>query len=105
MATVSRSDFSAGPQAPTSALRRIPIVAFGMSLAIFLMVTYTLCVLLAFIIPDRGLHNVWLQFLPGFKWESWTGYVIGLAETFVYGWYVAIVFAPLYNYFAGRVER
>jgi hypothetical protein len=86
---------------PRIALTRVPVAPLGMALAAFLMISYTLCVLLVFIAPGQGLHQAWLQFLPGFEW-TWTGYFIGLAENFVYGWYVALVFAPLYNWFAEK---
>ena len=29
-------------------------------------------------------------------------YLIGLIEAYLYGWYAAVVFVPLYNFFARR---
>lgn len=29
-------------------------------------------------------------------------FFLGLAESLAWGWYVALVFAPLYNFFAAR---
>ena len=84
----------------SKAIRHIPIVAFGWSLAFFAMLTYSLCVALMFVVPDQGLHRVWLQFLPFFQGLNWTSYLIGLAEVFVYSWYVAGVFGLIYNFFA-----
>jgi hypothetical protein len=81
---------------------RIPIVALGWSLALFAVLTYTLCVALMFVIPDRELHKAWLQFLPYFDGLNFSSYLIGLAEVFVYSWYIAFVFAPIYNFFAAR---
>jgi hypothetical protein len=46
---------------------------------------------------------VWLQFLPGFEWIAWRSVLPGTAETFGYGWYVALVFARLYTYFQRAV--
>jgi hypothetical protein len=39
---------------------------------------------------------------PGFTWLNWPSFFLGLVETFAYGWYVALVFGPLYNFFAAR---
>jgi hypothetical protein len=87
-------------RAPTTT--GIPVVAFGLSLSIFFALSFTLCVLLGLISPDWGLHQPWLQFFPGFTWLTWRSFFLGLIESFAYGWYVALVFGPLYNLFAAR---
>ena len=42
--------------------------------------------------------------IPGFKLLSWQSYFLGLIESFAWGWYIAAVFAPLFNFF-GRVPH
>lgn len=37
------------------------------------------------------------QVLPAFKWLTWWGFLLGLAESFLYGAYAGLVFCPLYN--------
>jgi hypothetical protein len=81
---------------------RLSIVAVGMSLGLFLVISFVLCVLLGLVVPDFGLHQPWLQFLPGFRWLTWPSFFLGLIESFAYGWYVALIFAPLFNIFAAR---
>ena len=81
---------------------RILVVALGLSLSLFLALSFTLCVLLGLVFPDWGLHQPWLQFLPGFTWVTWPSFFLGLIESFAYGWYVALIFGPLFNYFASR---
>ena len=81
---------------------RISIVALGWSLSLFLALSLVLCVLLGVVVPDFGLHQPWLQFLPGFTWLTWPSFFLGLIESFAYGWYVALIFEPLFNFFAGR---
>lgn len=83
---------------------RIPVVALGLSLSLFLALTFVLCVLLGLVLPDWSLHQPWLQFLPGFTWLTWPSFLLGLIESFAYGWYVAVIFAPLYNLFAARSQ-
>jgi hypothetical protein len=50
-------------------------------------------------------HEALSLFLPGFKLSSWQSYVLGLIESFAWGWYIAEVFAPLYNFFGRRVAH
>jgi hypothetical protein len=77
-------------------------VALGLSLSLFMALSCTLCVLLGLVIPDWGLHQPWLQFFPGFTWLTWPNFALGLIESLAYGWYVALIFGPLYNVFAVR---
>lgn len=85
----------AGPHVP-----RIPVLAFGMSLGIFLVVTYALCVAFDLIWPDQAMYQTWLRLLPGFTWLTWQSFLLGLVESFAYGWFVALIFGPLFNLFA-----
>lgn len=45
--------------------------------------------------------GMWEAVLPGVTWLTPASFVLGLAEVFLYGWYVALVFVPLFNYFEG----
>ena len=81
----------------------IPVVALGMSLGAFFVITYILCVLLYLVFPQAVVSHAMLTlFLPGFKLLSWGSFILGLIESFAYAWYVALIFGPLYNYFANR---
>ena len=90
----------------TSALdtrvQRLRLVPVGMSIGLLFSISYVLCVALGLIWWDAGLHQPWLQFLPGFTWLSPGTFLLGLVESFVYGWYVALVFVPLFNFFNAR---
>ncbi len=92
----------AGARPPAMASPRIPVYAFGMSLGLFLAITYVLCVVFDLVFPSQAMHPVWSPLLPGFTWLSWPSFFLGLVETFAYGWYVALIFGPLYNFFAAR---
>lgn len=81
---------------------RIPVFGFGLSLSLFSALTFTLCVGFDLAFPQYAMHEAWHGLLPGFVWISWGAFILGLVETFVYGWYVALVFGPLYNLFAGK---
>lgn len=84
---------------------RIPVVVLGMSLGLFLVLTFVLCVLYDLWFPGEAMNQTWLRLLPGFTWLSWPSFFLGLAESFAYGWYVALVFGPLFNFFAARSEQ
>ena len=101
----SESDFVGPPASPAHGLRtpsRIPLIPFGAGLSAFLAISYALCILLGLINNNWGLHQPWLQFLPGFTWLTWPSFFLGLVEVIGYGWYTALVFGPLYNFFVVR---
>ncbi|HEY7609997.1 MAG TPA: DUF5676 family membrane protein [Alphaproteobacteria bacterium] len=97
MAALATSSPASARQHTNSPLRFDPL---GMSLGLSLAIFFTLCVALGALWPDFGLHKPWLQFYPGFEWLTWRGFFIGLAEAFAYGWFAALVFTPLYNFFS-----
>jgi cytochrome c biogenesis protein CcdA len=83
----------------------IPLVALGHTASLFLAITYTLCVLFDLAFPQHAMFETWRKLLPGFEWISWKSYFLGLAESYGYGWYFALVWAPLYNFFSGRARK
>lgn len=83
----------------------IPLVALGHTASLFLAITFTVCVAFDLAFPDHAMYEAWRKFLPGFEWISWKSYFLGLAESYGYGWYFALVWAPLYNFFTSRVRR
>jgi hypothetical protein len=92
----------AGVPLPVRSVPRIPVMALGMSLGLFLAITFVLCVLFDLWFPEQAMNSLWVRLLPGFTWLTWPSFFLGLGESFAYGWYVALVFAPLYNFFAAR---
>jgi len=90
---------------PAVVRSRIPVVALGMSLGLFLAITFVLCVVWGLILPGAAIHPSWQALLPGFIWLSWQSFLLSLAESFAYGWYVALIFAPLFNFFSERQRR
>ena len=82
----------------SNALRPIRL---GLSLGTFLLIGIAACLALSLVVPDRGLHQVWLQFLPDFSWTP-QGILLGLVEAFAYGLVSGLVYAPIYNWFDVR---
>ncbi len=91
-----------GTPLPVRSVPRIPVVALGIRLGSFFALTFVLCVLFDLWFPELAMNPTWSPLLPGFTWLTWPSFFLGLVETFAYGWYIALVFGPLYNFFAMR---
>ncbi len=91
-----------GTPLPAARVSRVPVLALGMALGTFLALTFVFCVLFDLWFPAQAMNPIWAPLLPGFTWISWGSFFLGLAETFAYGWYVALIFGSLYNFFAAR---
>ena len=83
---------------------RITIVPLGLTLGCFLVITYIGCVLYGLLGFQQGMHQLLFQIIPGFTWINWPSFFIGLFWNFVWGWYIALVFAPLFNFFTARMQ-
>ena len=83
---------------------RLAIVPVGLSLGSFLVITYVLCVLFGLLISERGIHQLLAQLVPGFTWITWPSFFLGLIWSFIFGWYIAVVFVPLFNFFSARTQ-
>jgi len=71
----------------------------GLATGSFLAVSYLLCVAYDLAFGQR-MYEAWVRLLPGFTWLNWSSFFLGLVESFLYGIYTGLVFAPLYNAFS-----
>lgn len=99
---ISQNSIGPGTRLPAAESPRIPVPAFGMSLSLFLAITFVLCVGFDLLFPEMAMYEIWSKLLPGFTWLSWPSFLLGLIESFAYGWYVALILGPLFNFFARR---
>jgi hypothetical protein len=77
--------------------------AWTMSLGCWMAATFTICVLGGVIAPGLPIpHRTLELLLPGFTWISFGSFVLGLVETFLYGFYARWLCASLHNVFARR---
>jgi len=68
------------------------------SLGLFGAVTFLVCVAYGGIVPESLHMTGWLkQMLPGFRWLTPLGFVIGLVESFLYGVYAGLVYCTIHN--------
>ena len=81
----------------------IPVFAFGTALSLFFVISYALCILAYLVFPDLAAqHAILALLLPWLKLLSWASFLLGAVESFAFGWYSALVFGSLYNFFAVR---
>ncbi|MES2255570.1 MAG: DUF5676 family membrane protein [Pseudomonadota bacterium] len=104
---ISTKHLASKPAAATpllaSSVRSIPVFAFGMGLSGFFAISFVLCVLGYLFFPGLPIaHSALSIVLPGFTLLSWSSFLLGFVESLGWGWYVALVFAPLFNFFATR---
>lgn len=83
----------------------ISLVAFGHATSLFLAITFVLCVAFDLLLPGHAMYPAWQKLLPGFEWISWKSFVLGLVESYGYGWYATLIRVPLYNVFAAKIGR
>lgn len=82
--------------------RGISLSAVGHATSLFLAISFTLCVVLDLALPQHQMYTAWQKLLPGFEWISFSSYLLGLVESYAYGWYFALIWVPLYNVIAVR---
>lgn len=80
---------------------RLSLIAVGHASSMLLAISFVLCVAFGILFPGAAMFRAWQLLLPGFQWLSWWSFLLGLAESYAYGWYVAALWVPAYN-FASR---
>ena len=83
---------------------RISLMAFGHATSLFISISFTLCVVFDLLFPQHAMYETWLKLLPGFEWISWPSFFLGLAESYMYGWFIALIWVPLYNFFGSKAK-
>ena len=95
-----------GAQSDVSRVGAIPIVTLGLSLSLFFVISYVICIAGYLWVPGFPVQHAALSiFLPGFELLSWRSFCLGMAESFIWGWYIALVFGALHNFISQRVGR
>ncbi len=81
-------------------MNRLNIRVVTWSLGAFSLLSYLVCIAYGLIVPESlNMHEFLEITLPGFKWLTLGGFVIGLIESFLYGVYAGLVYTPIYNFF------
>lgn len=83
----------------------ISLAGVGHATSLTLAISFTLCVVFDLAFPEHAMYESWQNLLPGFEWISWRSFLLGLAESYGYGWYFTLIWVPLYNYFSHRAWK
>lgn len=81
---------------------RLSLLAVGHASSVLLAISFILCVGFDLLFPEHAMFKVWRDLLPGFEWLSWPSFFLGLLESYGYGWYVALIWVPIYNFVVAR---
>ncbi len=81
---------------------KISLSAFGHATSSFIAISFTLCVIFDLLFPQHAMYSTWLKLLPGFEWLSWKSFFLGLLESYLYGWYFALIWVPIYNFVGSK---
>jgi len=74
------------------------IKVLSWSLGLFASVSFVLCVLFGLVTPQAIHTSGFLEaVLPGFRWLSVGGFLLGLIEAFLYGIYAGLVYGWIHN--------
>lgn len=86
-------------------MEKLNIKVVALSLGVFLAVLYMLCILFDLFWPVYDMRRAWSLLLPGFTWLTPSSFLLGLAESFIWGLLLGVIFVPIYNYFSDRFEE
>ena len=77
---------------------RLSIARLGNALGLFLAALFVLCVAWDGIVPRQAMRSVLAPALPWFDWLSAGDFFLGLVEALLYGWILAVLFVPIWNW-------
>jgi len=80
----------------------LSLSAVGHATSLLFLISFVLCVGFDFIFPEHAMYQSWQKLLPGFEWISWKSFLLGMIESYAYGWFVALIWTPLYNVFTNK---
>lgn len=69
-------------------LRYLPV---AITLGGFLAFSYAACVAWDAAFPQWAMRSAWAPLLPGFTWLTVSSFLLGLGESFIYGFWLALV--------------
>ncbi len=81
---------------------KLRFMTVALSLGIFLAISYLLDAILWALWPSLGTNQIWEVLLPGLRWLHPYQFFLGFVESFLMGFYVALIFVPVYNWLRAR---
>jgi len=82
-------------------VKALPLWPIAWTLGTFAAAIFAFDILLGVLFPDWWvMQKIYEVLMPGFKFISWGAFFLGLLQAFVGGFWVAVLFVPIYNFFA-----
>lgn len=80
------------------------IKVWTITLGSFLALSFTICVIGGVMFPGLPIRHVALEtLLPGFKWISFSAFVLGFVESALYGAYAGVLIGAIHNSVSRRL--
>lgn len=99
---MTSSDIHTGPPSNVSSeTSRVALIPLGLSLSLFLTITFVLCAIGVLIPGLREIHLL-AALYPWLDWSRPELVLVGAIGAFGFGWYVALLAGSLYNFFIRR---
>lgn len=86
-------------------MKRLSLLPIAWTMAFFLAAIFALDVVIGLLLPDwYVMQNFWELILPGYTFNGINlgTFLLALVESFAGGFLAAVIFVPIYNFFAGR---
>ena len=83
----------------------LSLKGFGHATSLLLAISFVLCVAFDLLFPAHAMFKAWQSLLPGFQWISLSSFFVGAVESYAYGWYIALIWVPIYNVVTLRGQR
>ena len=78
-------------------MKGLSLKAVGHATSLFLLISFVLCVGAGLLFPTHAMSQAWQDVLPGFQWISFASFWLGAIESYAWGWYIALIWVPIYN--------
>ena len=83
----------------------VSLKAVGHATSLFLAITFVLCAAFDVLFPWQAMCQAWQELLPGLRWSPSVSFLLGLIESYGYGWCVKLIWVPSYNVLAQRGKK
>jgi len=83
----------------------LSIKTVGNATSLFLALSFVLCVGVSLLSSKHLMSGALQMWLPGFVWLTGPSFLLGLAESYAYGWFIALLWVPLFNVFTRQPEQ
>ena len=86
-------------------MKGLSLKGFGHATSLLLSISFAVCVGFNLLFPEHAMLKAWQGLLPGLQQISFGSFLLGVVETYVFGWYIALIWVPIYNVVTLRGHR